>query len=96
MVTEPLDPAAGEGQSSSAATSLAVQYPGDGGVGVVHGETAYQFDGVFVGTDLRGAPFDGHVEVSGGSAFPAQHQSAVAVGLVTLDGDVDLVEEGLE
>jgi len=96
VVAESLDSAAGEGQSSGAATSLAVEDPGDSGVGVVQGETAYQLDGVFVGADFRWAAFDGHVEVGGGFAFPAQYQSALAAGLVAFDGDVDLVEEGVE
>ena len=43
--------AGGEGLASGAETSLAVQDPGDGGVGVVAGETANQLDGVLVGAD---------------------------------------------
>ena len=49
VVAEPLHDGGGEALSGGALSALSVQYAGDGGVGVMHGETADQGDGVLVG-----------------------------------------------
>ena len=49
VVPQDLDPSGGEGQSCCGGTVLPVEDAGDLGVGVVHGQSPDQVDGVLVG-----------------------------------------------
>ena len=85
----------GEGLAAGAAATLPVEDPGDGRVGVVHGEAAEQGDGVLVGADRRWRlSGQGDGELGQRPTTPAQRQLG-ALGL-TLDADDHLVEQGAQ
>ena len=78
------------------AAVLAVEDSGDGVVGVVRGQPADEVDGVFAGADGGWLAFDRHGQFGDRAAFPAQDQFGSAVGVVAVDGDVEVVEQGAQ
>jgi hypothetical protein len=62
----------------------------------VHGQAADQVDGVLAGADLglAAAQLDG--QLADRAAFPPQHQAGVRAGVVAVQRDVDLVDQGAQ
>ena len=75
----------GERQSAGGAAVLPVEDPGDGGVGVVHGQPAQQVDGVLAGAQpLRRFPLERHGQFGDRAALPAQDELGAAVVVVAV------------
>src|SRR6266545_679876 len=95
VVAQALHDRGGEAQAAGAAAALAVEDPGDDGIGVVGRQPADQRDGVLVGADRRGVGA-GQLDdqLAGVAAAPAQQQPGA--GGVAVDGDDDLLEQGAQ
>ena len=90
--TEAADPVGREAFAAGGLSALAVEDSGDGGVGVVDGQSPDQFDRALLGAD-RGDPVAAqiHVEVGQGPALPAQDQTGLR--WILLDADVDFLQQ---
>jgi len=75
---------------------LPVEDAGDDRVGIVHGQTPDEVDGVFVGADFGLSAFEWHGQFADRAAFPAQDEVGLVVVGVAVQGDVDFVEQGVQ
>ena len=95
VVPQALHSSGGEWQACCSGTSLTVQDAGDLSVGVMHGQSPDEVDGVLVGA--QSGLFPGgqrHPQIGEGAALPAEHEVGVAGGPV--EGDGDLGEQGAQ
>jgi hypothetical protein len=75
--------------------ALAVEDPGDLGVAVVDGEAADEIHGVLSGADLGLGAADRHHKLAGRAALPPHEHLGVRVGAVAVEGEGDVLEQGV-
>jgi hypothetical protein len=93
VMSQALDDGGGEAKSRGTAPALAVQHTGNGGIGVVQGETTDELDGVLVGSDgwlVRATKL--HDELGAGTSSPTQQK--LRSSFLFVDIDAHFLEEG--